>query len=175
LTFLTADPNQLRVLSALLAMPEDDALDALRDMRPRYPWLESALLELEQLPLEHWQAEHTRLFISAYPSTPCPPYESVYRQGTMGGTATGELAELYGRAGLQAKDVRADYLGTMLECAAYMTERGMVDLLRELAEEHLRLWIPRFANDLQTHARLDLYRSLGEQILALFPESSNHE
>jgi len=156
-------------------MPETDALNALRDMRPQAPWLASSLPELERMPLEHWQAEHTRLFVSAYPRLPCPPYESAYRQGTMAGISAGELADLYRRAGLQAMDVPADYLGTMLECAAYLKETGRDDLLRELTEEHLALWVPRFARDLVDHAELDLYRALGWQIGALIPESPDHE
>jgi len=167
-------PDQLRILAALLAMPEDDALDALRDMRPSAPWLEPSLPELERIPLTHWQAEYTRLFISAYPRTPCPPYESAYRQGTMAGTAATELADLYRRAGLQAVDVPADYLGTMLECAAYLEEQGLEDLLRELTEEHLALWLPRFARDLCDQAELVLYRALGRQLATLIPESPDH-
>jgi len=151
-------------------MPENDALDALLDIQPQAPWLESALPELSQIPLQRWQGEHTRLFLTGYPKTSCPPYESAYRQGVMGGTAAGELVELYRHAGLQATDIPADYLGTMLECAAYLMERGMDDLLRELTDEHLRLWVPRFARDLQDAAELRFYRELGKQIESLLPE-----
>lgn len=175
MTLPSTDRNQLHILAALLAMPEADALDALRDMRPQAPWLGPSLPELERIPLEHWQAEHTRLFTSAYPRLPCPPYESAYRQGTMVGIPTSELADLYRRAGLQAMDVLPDYLGTMLECAAYLGETGRYDLLRELTEEHLALWVPRFARDLVSHAELDLYRALGRQIGSLIPESPDHE
>lgn len=175
MTLRNTAPNRLRTLAALLALPEDDALDLLRDMRSQLPWLESCLPELEQLPLEHWQAEHTRLFISAYPKVPCPPYESVYRQGIMKGVSASELADLYRRAGLRAVDVPADYLGTMLDCAAYLKETGMNDLFEELVEEHFMLWVPSFARDLVDHAELDFYRTLGEQIGALVPESPDHE
>jgi len=58
----------------------------------------------------------------------------------------------------------------MLECAAYLMERGMDDLLRELTDEHLRLWVPRFARDLQDAAELRFYRELGKQIESLLPE-----
>ena len=173
--FLNADPNELRSLSILLAMPESDGLDALREMRQQAPWLESSLPELERVSLEHWQAEHTRLFINGYPKTACPPYESAYLQGRMGGTSAGEMADLYRRAGLQAADVPADYLGTMLECAAFLMEQGMDKLLRELVEGHLRTWVPRFARELQEQAHLQLYGELGRQIEALLPESPDRE
>lgn len=175
MTHLKANPNGLRTLATLLAMPEADAIDALRDMHDQAPWLESSLPELEQLPLEHWQAEYTRLFITAYPKIPCPPYGSAYRQGTMGGTVARELVQLYRRAGLQPTDIPSDYLGTMLECAAYLQDQGMEALLEELVDGHMKPWVPRFARDLQNQTRLDLYRVLGKQIENLFPETSDAE
>lgn len=182
------DPNQLRLLAALLAQPEDDALDALRDMLPDAPWLAPAIGELQDMPLEHWQAEHTRLFVSGFPKTPCPPFESAYRQGQMGGTAAGDLAALYRRAGLHATEAPADYLGTLLECAAYLaTEplcprdpagRGEGDtpgLLREIWDDHLMRWVPRFADDLMRQSRIELYRLLGAQLARVFPHAVGHD
>lgn len=170
---LTDDSNQLRILAALLGMPAGDALDALRDMRASAPWLDASLPELEQTPLDRWQAEHTRLFLSGYPKTPCPPFESAYRQGTMGGTTSGDVEEFYRRVGLRSSDAPADYLGTMLECAAYLQEQGADDLLQELAEEHLEHWLPRFAQDLENNAEITLYRELGVQLGLLFPASAH--
>jgi TorA maturation chaperone TorD len=154
-------------------MPEDDAIDALQDMQPYAPWIADCLPEMERLPLDHWQAEHTRLFINGYPKTPCPPFQSAYRQGNMGGTAASDLEGLYKRAGLQPADVRADYLGTMLECAAYLQDRGMQGLLNELVNEHLERWVPRFARDLAENAELGLYHELGVRLGELFPTPAN--
>jgi len=170
---LTEDSNQLRILAALLAMPADDARDALGDMRQGAPWLEASLPELERTPLDRWQAEYTRLFLSGYPKTPCPPFESAYRQGTMGGTSARDMEGLYRRAGLRSSEAPADYLGTMLECAAYLQEQGMDDLLRELKEEHLERWLPRFSRDLSNNAKLELYRELGVQLSLLLPAPEN--
>jgi TorA maturation chaperone TorD len=164
------DLRELRILAALLAQPEDDALDALRDLLTQAPWLAVGVAELERTPLEHWQAEHTRLFINGWPRTPCPPFESAYRQGEMGGTSVGDLGDLYRRAGLQATEAPPDYLGTLLECAAWLA--GQPDggpLLQELEEAHIDRWVPRFAQDLRANAGLILYRTLGERLAALFP------
>lgn len=170
------DHSQLRILATLLSQPEDDALDALRDMLSAAPWLRDGIAELEGTALEHWQAEHTRLFVSGWPKTPCPPFQSAYRQGHMGGTAAIDLQDLYRRAGLKANEMPTDYLGTMLECAAWLAEQDdAADLLRELEEEHLDLWLPRFALDLRENARLTLYRDLGRQIAHLYPESPERE
>ena len=59
----------------------------------------------------------------------------------------------------------ADYLGTMLECAAWLVEQeeaGAEGLSNELWQRHLLKWLPRFADDLMQHSRLLLYRSLGD-------------
>jgi TorA maturation chaperone TorD len=62
----------------------------------------------------------------------------------------------------------------MLECAAYLKEQGMDDLFRELLDEHMEKWVPRFARDLQDQADLALYRDLGAQLGLLFP-APNHD
>jgi len=168
--------SKLRMLASLLSQPEEDALDALRDMLLAAPWLASSITELERIPLEHWQAEHTRLFVNGWPKTPCPPFESAYRQGRMGGTAITDLEGLYRRAGLKASLAPADYLGTMLECAAWLAQQeDGASLLQELEEDHLNRWVPRFAHDLQENAGLRLYRDLGIQIASIYQEAGKGE
>lgn len=165
-------PRLLRQLAAVLAQPEPDALAALHEQRPDLAWLSAAALdELNALPLEHWQAEHTRLFINGYPRTPCPPFESAYRQGQMGGTAGADLQSLYHALGLEADPALADYLGTLLECAAYLAEQpaGHCRLEQILWQDHLLHWLPRFAADLQAQAGLLLYRELGVALAGVCP------
>ena len=176
------DPSHLRRLAMLLAMPETGALEALREIADAEPWLAEPIAELESRPLEHWQAEHTRLFVNGYPRTPCPPFESAYRQGNMGGTAAQDLQGLYRRAGLESGAVPPDYLGTQLEFAAYLLDAGPASgpeagdadclagtLATELWSEHLCRWLPRFARDLHTQSEWMLYRGLGERLARLCP------
>jgi TorA maturation chaperone TorD len=93
----------------------------------------------------------------------------------MGGTAAGELTDLYRRAGLQASEAPPDYLGTLLECAAWLAEQeDGAALLRELEDEHLTRWVPRFARNLQASSGLALYRNLGARLAELFPEDTGN-
>jgi len=162
------DSNHLRLLAGLLSAPEADSLAVLTELANEHIWLREPVAELSNLGLPHWQAEHTRLFISNYPKTLCPPFASAYR----GGAPTGEVAMLYLRVGLEANDISADYLGTMLECAAYLLEDPESinnELWHELWDEHLASWVPRFANDLINISDCPLlYRRLGEKFSALF-------
>ena len=164
---------ELRVLSALLSQPDHDGLEALEWMTGTAPWLAPAIDELRGLPLERWQAEHTRLFINGFPKTPCPPFESAYRHGFMGGTAVEELDRLYRRSGLESPGLSADYLGVMLEYAAWLEEdedKSRAELRAALWREHLGCWLHRFAADLIANARLRLYQELGLRLARLSPE-----
>lgn len=161
----------LRLLAGLLASPGGDSLEVLRELAPANAWLGAPLAELEGLALDEWQAEHTRLFVSGHPKTACPPFESAFLSGAMFGTACEQLGDLYRRAGLEAEGAPPDYLGTMLECAAWLTEQPCAhdeELRDELWQQHLAAWVPRFAATLTEESRLGLYRALGTQLGALF-------
>jgi len=164
--------SELRILASLLGVPDPDAKEAVLELAVHYDWLQPAAQELEQLPLEEWQAEHTRLFVSGYPTTPCPPFESAYLGGRMYGPQTQVLKQLYKRMGMYPSGASADYLGTLLECAAYLNTNPAVGKVfwSELWHEHLARWVPRFCRELQLESRLMLYRSIAERLCILFPE-----
>lgn len=169
-------PGELRTFAALLAMPEGDALDLLKEIGEVQCWLEPAVSELAKLSLDQWQAEHTRLFVSGHPKTPCPPFESAYRHGHMNGSSVAELEALYAQAGLAALQTSADYLGVILEFAAFLDESGGESAIAaELWQEHMVRWVPKFGRDLECHARLRLYRDLGSRLCALFAISTDPE
>jgi TorA maturation chaperone TorD len=145
-------------------------VEVLRDLARERAWLQLALTELEALPLEEWQAEHGRLFVCGHPRTVCPPFESAQLNGMMQGPAAGELAALYRRAGLEPEGAPPDYLGTMLECAAFLAEQpcGLgAELAGELWRGHLDRWLPEFGARLGAEADLMLYRLLGRRIAGL--------
>ena len=163
-----------RLIALLLGQPDGESRSILGELAEAHPWLRDGAREIEGLSLERWQAEHTRLFVSGHPRTPCPPFESHYRHGHPGGPSASvrEIEDIYRRAGLETSGpVPADYLGTLLECAAWLIERtgGSCGLLAELWVGHLALWAPRFASDLMSASRLELYRALGRRLDRLLP------
>jgi len=85
------------------------------------------------------RSEYTGLFVSGFPSVPCPPYESFYCEGCLYGAATSELAEYYRSAGYeyinQARP--ADHLAVQLEFVAITGDTAVL--------ERLRKWVPQFA------------------------------
>lgn len=170
---VNASPETLRLLSGLLASPGSDSLAVLRELAVEHAWLGEPVAELVQTPLEEWQAEHGRLFISGHPKTACPPFESAFVGKAMFGVACDQLGDLYRRAGLEAEGAPPDYLGTQLECAAWLMGQGCDHskaLLQELWRDHLAAWVPQFGEVLQAESGLSLYRQLGRQLENLFDE-----
>ncbi len=158
-------------------MPTRESYSVLDEMSHQAPWLRDTLPELITLPLDRWQGEHTRLFISGFPHTACPPFESAYRGGLMGGSTNEQLVMLYQRVGLETRDIPPDYLGALLELAAHLLERSEPldpPLWAALWEEHLGAWVPRFARDLINATHLNLYRRLGAELLDLFADHGSH-
>ncbi len=157
--------RRLRTLALLLAHPGEDSLEGLVELAGSETWLQPAVTELQQVPLDIWQAEHTRLFINGYPGTVSPPFESAYRHGQFGGSAIVELRDLYLEAELGPTGVPTDYLGTELEFAAWLVDTGdPLGLFPILWKEHLALWLPGFCSDLAKGARLLLYKSLAAEL-----------
>lgn len=165
--------ERLRLLGGLLAAPVAESREALGELRDRLPWLEATLAELDATALDEWQAEHTRLFLNGHPRTVCPPFESAWLNGMMLGPSSGAVADLYRRIGVEAERLMPDYLGTMLECAAYLedpADQAAGALRRELWEQHLDRWLPGFAQALAENSTLALYRELGLALQAISDE-----
>ena len=170
---VNASPDSLRLLAGLLASPGGESIEAVRELTAEHDWLAEPLAELDATPLEEWQAEHTRLFVCGHRKTACPPFESAMTGGSLHGAACDKLAALYLRAGLEATGLPPDYLGTQLECAAWLMEQDGEHsraLLHELWQDHLAAWVPRFNAALRSESHLLLYRQLAGRLESLLDE-----
>ena len=123
--------------------------------------------------LEDLQIEYTRLFINNAEGVPCPPYESAYLDGQLLTTTTAAVANFYASWGIKHTQETADFLPIELQFLAYLLELGaqsdspesVEQARRQFENEHLLRWLPKFAADLEKHARLDCYRELGKQLI----------
>ncbi|MBF0140048.1 MAG: molecular chaperone TorD family protein [Magnetococcales bacterium] len=159
---------ELRILVGLLAHPQGDALDNVREWSEHCPWLVEPVLELQRITLEEWQGEHTRLFINGFPRTIAPPFLSVWNEGLMGGNGVGALQEVFREAGLEpVEGMPADYLGTLLEFLVYLQESSLAPGSMSGAvfkERFIQPWIQRFVTALREGSALQLYRSLADRL-----------
>lgn len=147
-------------------------LEMLDDQRLPLAAFIQELGQLAALPLDQVQGEHTRLSISAYPSVPCPPYESAYREGELLGQATQAVDALYRQWGLAVEGEAADHAGAELEFVAFLLSLGTAEALAAaaaFATEHLLTWLPSFAADLSRASRLGFYGAVGRLLAAALP------
>ncbi|RLI25816.1 MAG: hypothetical protein DRO52_03490 [Candidatus Hecatellales archaeon] len=123
------------------------------------------------------KVEYTRLFVTAYPTVPCPPYESVYRSRerlTMR-ESTLQVLSFYRRFGLSLSEgfkEPPDHLAAELEFMHFLTgkeaeawkrrqNREVVEVLRaevEFASKHLAPWLPALQACVEEKGEIDFYK-----------------
>ena len=159
---------ELQVLAGLLAHPQGDALETLKEWSRSHPWLAEAVAELERIPLDQWQGEHTRLFLNGFPRTLAPPFMSAWNEGQMVGQGVWVLEQVYSQAGLESVDgMPGDYLGTLLAFTAHLAAHpqppGEMDA-DTFKKTFIQPWIHRFIDALQQGSELALYRLLAARL-----------
>jgi len=139
----------------------------------------ASLEGLKSEPLEEVQYEYTRLFVNGYPKTACPPYESVYREGTMLGESAMDVYLIYRDWGLEVSEEEAgDHLAVMLEFLYYLASlreaaddgeklKAVEEATEGFWRDHLKPWLPQFAGDLTESAEKPFYARLGRVLTAV--------
>jgi putative dimethyl sulfoxide reductase chaperone len=178
-----------RFLSSTFAYPNEGFISLLRKNLEQVTASESPsglkfsqVIDLfEKEPLQKLQAEYTRLFITGYPRTPCPPYESVYREKQLLGKSNQEVQTIYREWGMSVDARLADHLATEFEFLAFLCFAAALSEISDKAKkaersfsgDHLQKWAPQFAADLQNNAGLEGYKALGEAIGEFVAEISD--
>ncbi|WP_041463945.1 TorD/DmsD family molecular chaperone [Pelodictyon luteolum] len=123
--------------------------------------------------IEAMQGEYTRLFLNGYPTTPCVPYESVYREKRMLGDASIGVQAAYSEWEMTVAPGLIDHIATEFEFLAFLSSaESMGGTLAEDArkasetfmKEHLCRWMPRLAADLDKAATMEPYRLLARAL-----------
>jgi len=174
---MTTSATIYQFLSLCLLYPEPDLAAQLLETAAatHQPWAEELAAAFTGEPLESLQVEHTRLFVNNIDGVSCPPYESAYIDGQLLTATTRAVAAAYAEWGLEQSLETADFLPVELQFVAYLTELAeqspepdTVELARRQFESaHLQHWLPRFAADLQQHARLPFYQQVGHRLAEL--------
>ncbi len=141
--------NPYRYFSLIFSYPTKEGLDEIRELSG-VGWLSSlrSLEAIDAVPIERAQAEYTRLFISAYPSLLCPPYESFYREGIVYGRSSVEVGELYEKRGLKfsCQGEPPDLLSAELDFMAITNDSSFLSRMKE--------WVFDFTGRVKEHSKL---------------------
>jgi TorA maturation chaperone TorD len=95
--------------------------------------------------LEELQNQYVNLFINSLPEVPCPPFGSVYLEGTVMGESTVWVKKLYAKYGLETDEI-PDHIAAELAFLRFLADPKVQadpkDYQALLA--HLRNWTPDF-------------------------------
>ncbi len=129
--------------------------------------LHLCMLELGKTPHTELQAEFTRLFILSYPKTPCPPFESVYREGTLMGNAAEKVAGIYEKWGIESSEM-VDHVGSELEFMAFLLgmpqEEEIIKEEKHFFRDHIATWIPKFCKDIRENTAMEFFKKLSTSL-----------
>jgi TorA maturation chaperone TorD len=131
--------------------------------------LRSVVSDIGPVDVHELRAEYTRLFIGPA-GPPCPPYESVYRDGEdpdefgpVNGPATIAVTRWYDEFGIQPAPDHPDlpdHIATELEFAAYLAENGFEERFDQFLDEHLAVWTDEFLMQVEAETDDAFYTSL---------------
>lgn len=124
--------------------------------------------EVDDVALNDLRAEHARLFVGPA-APPCPPYESVYRDGEGGdpgkvlGPSTHAVVGWYRQYGLGLDpdwpDL-PDHVATELEFVAHLLDEGLIAACERFLEEHPRQWLDAFTAQVEAETDEPHYEAL---------------
>jgi TorA maturation chaperone TorD len=152
--------EELRSLSRLFSYPETwPQAEDLKGLRPkdREKW------GREPGPdgLEALQNQYVSLFINALPEVPCPPFGSVYLEGTIMGESTVGVKKLYAKYGLETDEmpdliaVELEFLSFLADPVAHADPQDYQALLA-----HLRSWTPKFFERVRQNDESGLFKAV---------------
>jgi TorA maturation chaperone TorD len=176
------DPETRRTLDSAAAVPVPAAGDAVPQALAAV-WAAVDALATTDISLAE---EHTALFAR---NVVVPPHGTVYGAG-LDSMRTHDLAQIsgfYEAFGLQVSASRAEladhismeleFVAALLAKEAYALECGWTGRAKRAAvarrrfvDDHVRPWLPKFAERLAKHHRLDFYPAVTNLVLALLVE-----
>ncbi len=125
---------------------------------------------IRNMDTEQILVEHTALFINNPLKDPVSPYESVYLEGTVMGTSTLQLQELYEQYGLSVSEkhsyLLADHIALELDFMAILIEKSIEKHDTSMTEQrgffsnHLGRWAWRFFQDVKKNTNIPYFLSL---------------
>lgn len=107
--------------------------------------------------------ECTRLFRGVTPFSPDPPYESLYRDGSLQGPSAESVLATYREAGVTVAPETgelADHLGLELHFLGMLYERGDAAEAEAFLEAHPRRWFEDFAETIRAEDPVPFYTGL---------------
>ena len=186
-----------KLLSTCYYLPEEETWAKLAEleesMAGQYAQAAGHVSSMRGEPeIEQLRIDYSRLFVGPYQLL-APPYGSVYLEGgrRVMGDSTLDAQKRYREVGLDISgDIEKvpDHIATELEFMYYLIFKEIealgdsdfenaVDYLEKqqgFLEDHLGVWAPKLADEMEKHAQTEFYRNLG-RATKVFVEKDRHD
>jgi nitrate reductase assembly molybdenum cofactor insertion protein NarJ len=157
------DLKRIYLLSLIFSYPSEEVLERIKEVSKGVD-LGSALKSFTDANKSEIETEYTALFVNSYPTLPCPPYESYYREGRLYGDSTEEVRRIYRQNGLEFSHVEApDHISAELEFLALTGDREFFERMKE--------WIFDFTSRLKSQK--SIYMAFSEELERIFEKPAD--
>jgi len=167
------------IIAKLLTYPTDELKDELKNIIDDSDFknndtIKSILNYLSNNEIiETLQAEYTRLFVTGYPKTPCPPYFSAYQTGLIVSEHTDKLYNLYEEYGVELSNEQfPDFIPTMLEFMTLFLTNEMYDEAKKFHKEYLS-WLVEFADNIRRNTKEQYFLKIAELLKITIKKVNN--
>ena len=151
--------KRIYLFSLIFSYPTEEVLEKIQEVSKDLCLDLESFLNTKRIELE---TEYTSLFVNSYPTLPCPPYESYYREGRLYGDSTDEVRNIYRQKGLEFSHVEApDHISVELEFLALTGDMNFFERMKE--------WIFEFTQ--RVKSQQSVYSSFAEELEKVFKES----
>lgn len=154
--------EKFRFFSLVFSYPSEKTLEEIEALASHLPEYSHLVEMLKSHTLEELQTEYTRLFVTDFPTLTCPPYESYYREGSLYGSASIEVEDIYRGHGLEYsfEGEPPDHISVELEYLALTGDEQFVNRMKE--------WVFEFTGRVRKNS--GIYGPLAEELERLLNE-----
>ena len=132
------------------------------------------LSKVDSKNIENLQGEYTRLFVSGYPSTPCPPYFSAFKTGLVVSDHTDALYDIYDKYGIEIPEGQfPDFIPILMEFMVLLLSNNQDEESKTFYNKYIS-WLSEYSQNVKRNSKMDYFNLTSEKLDSLVKISKEY-
>ncbi len=162
------------IVGKLLTYPSIELKKELENIVDIDHPVSNTLKQIDDKSFENLQGEYTRLFITGYPKTPCPPYYSAYKTGLVVSDHTDYLYNLYAEYGIEIPEGQfPDFIPVLMEFMVLLLSNDKIEDAKSFHSKYIT-WLLVFAENIKDNTSIEYFNLISKNISSLLKDSNDY-